>query len=268
MKRTTYILFGMILSGLLVIIVGVIVVASLGEQRSANELFLGGKTITKELPPFRAVVVSQMNGGTTDQILRFDNCKFQVSSSETGKNVFSCPKDAMEYLSLKVQNDTLYLAFDYPADKLPEHMKGDRYIWISENIWGLQIAQNVDYIKMYDPLLRLGLQGLAQDTLSVDVATSVLVDSCRLASLSVCEARELNLQSGEIDKLYLDLDGIRNWKVDTEKLHLNTEYLTGSNSNVSLQKGECKQMFWIPKKEDSQLRVTLTERSCIKVDDK
>ena len=42
-------------------------------------------------------------------------------------------------------------------------------------------------------------------------------------------------------------------------------YLTGQNASVQLQKGECRRMFWIPEKDDSKLKVTLTEKACVSV---
>ena len=41
--------------------------------------------------------------------------------------------------------------------------------------------------------------------------------------------------------------------------------LTGQNASVQLQKGECRRMFWIPEKDDSKLKVTLTEKACVTV---
>ena len=47
-----------------------------------------------------------------------------------------------------------------------------------------------------------------------------------------------------------------NWRV--EKSDIDTEYLSGDYKHrCELPRGECRQMFWIPRNKDAELRVTL-----------
>lgn len=75
----------------------------------------------------------------------------------------------------------------------------------------------------------------------------------------------MEFQSGNINNLHLNLNRMNNWSVNVEEGHIDTEYLTGQNASVQLQKGECRRMFWIPEKDDSKLKVTLTEKACVTV---
>ena len=77
--------------------------------------------------------------------------------------------------------------------------------------------------------------------------------------------RNVEFQSGNINNLHLNLNRMNNWSVNVEECHIDTEYLTGQNASVQLQKGECRRMFWIPEKDDSKLKVTLTEKACVTV---
>ena len=267
MKRTTYILLGLFLSGILAIVVGTFVISSHGISRNANELHFGGEMKMKELPPFHAIIISDVDSRVSGSELYFEGGGMEIVPSTNGKNIFSCPQEAMQYLDLRVINDTLKIKFDYPVENLPEHLRNRSTIYAYGDAWNLQVAQTVDYINSNDSHLKLIFKGLVQDTLSAGTSMTIAVDSCRFTSLDIWKARILDLKSGEIDKLYLDLDNINSWGIDAKKLRLNTEYLTGSNNNVQLQKGECKQMYWIPKNADSELRVTLKEQSCITVDD-
>ena len=91
-----------------------------------------------------------------------------------------------------------------------------------------------------------------------------MVDSCGFRALNVIRSgRDVEFQSGNIDNLYLNLNRMDNWSVNVEGCHINTEYLTGGNADVQLQKGECQRMFWIPEKDGSKLAVTLTEKACV-----
>ena len=93
----------------------------------------------------------------------------------------------------------------------------------------------------------------------------VKIPSVFARSLDIRGGRNVEFQSGNINNLHLNLNRMNNWSVNVEECHIDTEYLTGQNASVQLQKGECRRMFWIPEKDDSKLKVTLTEKACVTV---
>lgn len=113
---------------------------------------------------------------------------------------------------------------------------------------------------------KIALKKLTKDSISIDTPNSIMVDSCDFRALSVIRGgRNVEFQSGNINNLHLNLNRMNDWSVNVEECHIDTEYLTGQNVSVQLQKGECRRMFWIPEKDDSKLKVTLTEKACVTV---
>lgn len=267
MKRTTYILIGILLSGFLIMVIGIILIPSFGNMHKPNAIFFRGEPIREQLPPFTTVKLFYPDAETQNQRFAFGDCRLSIFSSGGVTNTFICPEDFRKYLELEVVNDTLMVKFNYSVKDLPAEMKDRDFVSLNcAGSMSLDVAQDLRDIDNQINGWGLRLVGLQQDSLSLSTYTAVAVDSCHLHSFIVTNANELSLNSGEIGSLHLDLDGVRNWDVNTQDCRIDTEYLTGECSNsVLLQKGECRKMYWTPKREDSELRVALKEKSCISV---
>lgn len=266
MKRTTYILIGLFVAGLCVLVGGMFVIYGLGRPYFSNQLVLEGELVTKELPAFRVIWLTQTEMNTEERSVWLANSLLEVQPSKAGKNTFSCSKKVNEYLKVTVAEDTLKVLFDYPLDKLSQEFKDSKYVGLSIGNMQLNMKQDVECIINDIYMQKMVLKNLEKDSLSINTSNSVLVDSCCFAALRIIRSgRDVDFQSGSINNLYLDLNMMDNWSVNTEKCHIDTEYLTGHNANVQLQKGECKRMLWIPKNDNSKLNVTLTEKACVTV---
>lgn len=78
--------------------------------------------------------------------------------------------------------------------------------------------------------------------------------------------RALHLNSGTVRNLYLNLDEIADWDVNTGSFHIDTEHLSGSRYHrCLLQKNECRRVFWTPLKDDASLSVELKQAVKIEV---
>lgn len=264
MKRTTYILIGALIIGFLVLIGGMLVVFSTGTSTSSNVL-LGGEEKMKELPSFRHIVISRPVMESDRYAVYIENLSLAVTSATDERNTFSAPSDAFEHLDVKVENDTLKIYFDYTLDKLPAGIAQRRYAKIDPGVWTLKAASKIETVTCGIEGTNLGLKHLAQDSLAVFANCEIAVDSCRIASLNVLKAYKADFRSGDIQCLYLDLDKVGNWFVDTARCRIEEEHLTGTGNSVHLQKGECRRLFWTPKNADSELSVKLSEPSVIEI---
>ena len=165
---------------------------------------------------------------------------------------------------MTVMGDTLKILLDYPLDKLLQELKESRYVAMITGDMQLNLTQEVECIINDIYMQDISLKNLTKDSLSINTSNSMLVDSCDFRALHVAgSGRNVEFQSGKINNLHLNLNMMDNWSVNVQECRIDTEYLTGHNGNVKLQKGECKRMFWIPEKDDAKLQVTLTEKACV-----
>ena len=72
--------------------------------------------------------------------------------------------------------------------------------------------------------------------------------------------------AAQLRNLYLNLDEIADWDVNTGSFHIDTEHLSGSRYHrCLLQKNECRRVFWTPLKDDASLSVELKQAVKIEV---
>lgn len=257
MKRTTYILIGMLFSVLLLLVGGVIYVSTQGEDRNFQTLTFSDKMVTTELTEIRAVKFY-----ATDSCYFFmDRGGINIVPSTDGKTRISNPES--DCLKVFQEGDTLVVYLDMSKQKLPQQKS--EHILATLRVEGLQITieggDKLAYLSNSIFGMDTKMSGLHLDSLDLYVRSgSVRLDSCSMQTLRV-DGDEVNFNAfkSDIPNLYLDLDGINNWTVD--ECNIDTEHLTGSGKHRnSLQKGECKQVLWTPKTEESELSVTFAEK--------
>ena len=184
--------------------------------------------------------MTQTEMNTEERGIWLANSLLGVLPSKGEKNTFSCSEKVNEYLKMTVMGDTLKIVLDYSLIDFPQEFKESKYVGMITGDMQLNLTSKVECV--------------------------IMVDSCDFRALSVIRGgRNVEFQSGNINNLHLNLNRMNNWSVNVEECHIDTEYLTGQNASVQLQKGECRRMFWIPEKDDSKLKVTLTEKACVTV---
>lgn len=264
MKRTTYILIGLFVAGFCVLVGGMFIMFCLGKPYFSNQLNLQGELLIKEVPICRVIWLTQTEMNTEERSVWLANSFLDVQPSKEEKNTFSCSEKVNDYLKMTVMGDTLKILLDYSLDELPHEYKESKYVALNTGDMRLNLTQDVECIINDIYMQKIVLKNLTKDSLSIDTSNSVMVDSCDFRALNVIRSgRDVEFQSGNIDNLHLNLNMMDNWSVNVEGCHINTEYLTGGNTDVQLQKGECQRMFWIPEKDGSKLTVTLTEKACV-----
>lgn len=268
MKRTTYILIGLFIGGFALLFAGMVAIYLSGKVNT-EDIVLGGKTVSKEFPPFKVLVLGESvpedEHGSYYRVWEQD-FRMEVQPSQDGKNVFSFPEDAEKFLNIRHHGDTLEIMSSFHWEKQEDRNNRNRDFY--PGTWQLRVASDIEFIAndMLDQ--EMILKNFSQDSLTIDASAAVTINNSHFKAFRVQRNhRQLNLESGSIGNLYLDIDRMGHWYSNPEQFTIHTEYLTGNEGSVELAKGECKQMYWQPKSEDGKLVVTLREKSRIVVDE-
>lgn len=257
MKRTTYILMGLFVSGLLAIVAFFILMRMSEQPRKHNSLSVGGEPVEMNMNGIRFVKTVVCRPDTKVHIYMDGEVRLAPSAA-VGERKVVYPKS--EYLKVNRTNDTLLITFDFTAVDIPE----------DTHTWGYMSVNGVDMQIYADSLvglhcqandgLRLKLKNMELDSLSVSASEGVWLDSCRFRSLAVERVTRFVAKNSRIANLRLNLDGINRWSV--KNCEIDTEYLRGSgNRHNDLQVGECRRVVWTPTAEDARLQVTLHENA-------
>lgn len=260
MKRTTYILIGLLIAGLGTILTTVIVMSMMGEVRSGSDIRFEGERQEMSLNGVRAVkiFISQVEVRAKKRIL-INGEMLITSASESSKESISYPKN--EHLKIEQKEDTLFIELDFNAYSIPEKLRHEDFIFAD----GLNIHLTADSITSLVSNARglmLNFKELKSDSLSMNVGhQAVVLNSCRFGSFGIAGHQfSFRANDSEIDNFYLNLDGVRNWKFNNTKI--DTQYLSGSGHHTDdLQKGECRRILWTPLKENAQLKMNIREKA-------
>lgn len=260
MKRTTYILIGLIVSGVIVIVASVIFISIAGKPYKKNGLFIGGDQVEMNMDGIHVVkmFVSQ-SGDSKEKRLYMDGNVMVTTPSEAEERKIVYPKS--EYLKVSRMNDTLLLEFDFNDRNTPKKFRNKDYIYAT----GMDIQMSVDSLNSFfinTRGLKLNLKEMKMDSLFVHVIhQEVLLDSCQFRSFSMDgEDVRFKAKDSKIENFYLNLNSVWDWRI--ENCNIDTEHLRGSGTHRNnLQVGECRRVVWTPLNEKAQLQVTLHENS-------
>lgn len=260
MKRTTYILIGILVSVLIVLVGGVLYLSTLRADKSQYILTLPDKKAQTELNGVRAVKLYAID---PRKMWLAGACVNLVPSTD-GKTKAVYPES--DYLKVTQEADTLVICLDLSKYNFPKQEVEYRRSALEANSLQLTIETDANLAFLFNsiPGMRTRMSGLQLDSLrTYTEGEGVQLDSCSVQVLRVDgDNASFAANKSTITHLYLDLDGVNSWNVDN--CVIDTEHLTGSSSHKNdLQKGECKQMIWTPKQADAQLVVTMHEKGCL-----
>lgn len=273
MKRTTYIILGLMLAGLLVMS-GIIFYTPLyTPEWKETFMEVKGEQHTIVLPVCAVVKITQPQIACKQKkegvvevercVVSFRKVPLTVSSTDSLQGSFSLAGDMVSFVSVTSVGDTAFITFDIPTEKLEKRFQDARWLKIESERMRLNIPTAVQAVLVDVEGMETDFRGFRCDTLSFQVLGFAKVEDCQVAWLTA-EARTLRFNSGEVRDLHLNLDNIINWEVNTDSFHIDTEYLTGGgNHHCTLQKGECRQVLWIPRSGDASLNVKLNQASRI-----
>ncbi len=273
MKRTTYVILGVLLALLAGMSATIIYWGTHSGSASDITVRLEGEERMRPLPAckvirFRMDRMLHKQGGNDElnYYLAVNNIRLKVTSADTAAGSFFYVADIEEFMDFQSQGDTLDIVFSFPPEKLKKKMpqgKIPSYFNLQAEPLELRLPESVEYLKgeVFDAV---ELQDLQRDSLFIDFfdgPATVSVQNSHFRALSAL-SRQLCLNSGSVDRLYLNLDGLYNFKVETDSFRINTEYLSGSR-NVDFQADpqECRRILWNPLSKNAKLNLKMKNPS-------
>lgn len=273
MKRTTYVILGVLLALLAGMSVTIIYWGTHSGSVSDMTVRLEGEERMRPLPAckvirFRMDRMLHKQGGNDElnYYLAVNNIRLKVTSADTATGSFFYVADIEEFMDFQSQGDTLGIVFSFPPEKLKKKMpqgKIPSYFNLQAEPLELRLPESVEYLKgeVFDAV---ELQDLQRDSLAIDFSdgpVTVSVQNSHFRALSAL-SRQLCLNSGSVDHLYLNLDELYSFEVKTDSFRIDTEYLSGSK-NVDFQADpqECRRILWNPLSEKAKLNLKMKNPS-------
>lgn len=273
MKRTTYVILGVLLALLAGMSATIIYWGTHSGSASDMTVRLEGEEWMRPLPAckvirFRMDRMLHKQGGNDElnYYLAVNNIRLKVTSADTATGSFFYVADIEEFMDFQSQGDTLDIVFSFPPEKLKKKMpQGEipSYFNLQAEPLELRLPESVEYLKgeVFDVV---ELQDLQRDSLAIDFSdgpATVFVQNSHFRALSAL-SRQLCLNSGSVDHLYLNLDELYSFEVKTDSFRIDTEYLSGSR-NVDFQADpqECRRILWNPLSEKAKLNLKMKNPS-------
>lgn len=273
MKRTTYIILGVLLALLAGMSATIIYWGTHSGSASDMAVRLEGEERMRPLPAckvirFRMDRMLHKQGGNDElnYYLAVNNIRLKVTSADTAAGSFFYVADIEEFMDFQSQGDTLDIVFSFPPEKLKKKMpQGEipSYFNLQAEPLELRLPESVECLNG-EMLYAVELQDLQRDSLAIDFSdgpATVFVQNSRFRALSAL-SRQLRLNSGSVDRLYLNLDELYSFEVTTDSFRIDTEYLSGSR-NVDFQADpqECRRILWNPLSEKAKLNLKMKNPS-------
>ena len=134
MKRTTYIMIGMLVTGVAMVCGLMFYVVDRNVTQKDNFMEIGGERKTVQLPSCRVlkltqppVVWKQKKEGIVEaeRMFSFGEVPLEVTAGDSlQQGSFSYAGDMEAFMSMTSVGDTLLVTFDFPEDKLEQHFCG------------------------------------------------------------------------------------------------------------------------------------------------
>lgn len=275
MKRTTYIMIGMLVAGVVMICGWIFFAMGYNGAQKDNFIEIGGERKTVQLPPCKVVkltqppiVWKQKKEGIVEaeRIFSFENVPLKVIAEDSlQQGSFSYAGDMEAFMKMASVGDTLLVTFDVPNEKIEGLLRNRLWIEARSEEMALKLPASVQTVIVDVEDMETAFCGIRGDRFSFRVRHTAKVEDCEVDSLAA-QARSLHFNSGKVLNLRLNLDEIGSWNVNTDSFSIDTEHLSGNRKHhCLLQKNECRRVLWTPLREDASLNVELKQAVKIEV---
>ena len=271
MKRTTYILLGVLLALLAGMSGTIILMSMLSTPYKHSKIFLKGEERMKPLPSCKVVrlvedwTVYKYNENISYRILP-DAHNLVVASADSAVGSFVYPSGLEEFLRFEQKGDTLDIVYGFPPEKLKK-LADDHELDYSTSLVispvRLCLPDGVKLLRVNLQTSYTRVQGMRRDSFALDLLRNshLEFDGAHFRALSV-KSREMTFVSGSVESLYLNLDDIRKMTVVPDSFRIDTEYLSGtSNVNFHANPQECRRIVWIPLTKKAMLNLKMKDRT-------
>ena len=230
-------------------------------------LDIKGERTSKQMPECRVVhLMSKVEAKDLEErYVSFDQTTLKIGPTDSLTGSLTYTSELNNYMEWKTAGDTLQIYFSFPTDKLAPQYQKMKWLRVRSEAIQMNIPQGVEEIISENYNMHTQFADLSRDSLAFKTQGTTIINDCQIKSLSA-KAPTLHFQSGQVDSLYLNLDFITEWTVDSDSFHIDTEHLSGSyEPNCYLQKNECRQVLWTPLSGKAQLHIKLKEKARINV---
>ncbi|MDL2213093.1 hypothetical protein LJC29_03915 [Bacteroides sp. OttesenSCG-928-N06] len=255
MKRTTYILIGTYLAGMIFIIISIVVVRN-------TIVVKNPQVYTLEMPKEKTEI----------ELANIQNIKFlgtyPTNSSYIGMGAIGIKPAAdgntgklaiptMKGLTAKVNGNTLIVNFDWDTATSKEEVEKAHQLRLEAIDFVLELP-NGSYCIENNLYSNLNIVGVKADSLNITSRSIVTLDDCTINSLAVKgEHIAFHVSNSTLKNIYTDLDVVNKWSVQNSTVQ--THFLTGSGHKKHFVNdlGSSERVVWMPKDKDSKLMITL-----------
>lgn len=261
MKRTTYIVLGLFIAGWMLIVANYLLGHFKGSKCAYHDVInLSTVHDSIDVTGVRFINVSADSVGREVFLTGDFTFKERVDSS---KCYF--PAQSSKYFTIKRIGDTLQVHFNFKTAIAEAANPEAKRLFISGADFSFPGLSSVQSISVRARGMGVYFDKVEGDSLNiVSQMGSIKMHSSKIRALNILESSWLEAKLCSIDKLYLDLDPLGSWSLDS--CTVVEEHLTGSGEHTNqMKKGEAKFVYWKPKKEDASLNLQLKEYSRIEI---
>ncbi len=271
MKRTTYIIIGMLLT-VFVLVIGGIVFGSLWATSHHDGFYrIEGTPVILELPACRVLKFEKIGVETKEvdpHIYRLYNdfvlqdVDVLLSDTASSTSLLTVAADMQKHLSMEQRGDTLIVGFRFTKELLPEELRYKDFARIKTADLRLSLSPSVEVLHSDVSCRWVVADGMHREEFTFLLDNRLRVRNSGFAHLRIEQAMGLQLQSGRADNLHLNLDRVSSWATWPDSFYIDTEHLRGNRYfHNDLKRGECRRVLWTPTGKDGRLGLVLPEAS-------
>lgn len=261
MKRTTYIMMGLVLAGLALTVGLVIHTVHTEAETGSPTLPMSEERKSIRLPECRVVRVMPADERTW---VIFDKHPLLVRPAEEAQGTFTYNAALEKYLTMEESGDTVDIVFNFPTNN-QERATVLRATYAEPESMTLTLPASVEALSSELCAQVIRLEQLRCDTLSVS-AHKLALNDCHLQALHISKGW-VDFESGSVERLHLDIDELNSWNVNTDSVSIGTEYLYAtSNTSHTVEQDECRQIVWQPAEPEITLDIRLKRAARIEID--
>ena len=268
MKKTTYILLGMVMTGFIIIAVMAGLAYCFSQPAASRHWVLDKQQTTVALPscsvfflqPIHSHNDELLRGGRGRSRIYLERSDLAIMPVDADTGSLTFPLELKPYLSVVTQGDTCMVCLDLPDEVYRKYRLDQEGTLLAEfGHMELKLPAGVQQVDLNWENLQSELHSWQCDSLSLQSLSSV--DLCRshFEHLYLRQGR-FTMDEVKVNHLWIDLDEVYDWKVQAESCEIGIEHLWGSQQHhCQIQRGECKEVRWNPVVEEASLTLSLQQ---------
>lgn len=268
MKKTTYIMMGMLVATVCLIVGGVAFLSTQGDERVSSLITLKGEEKVLSLPACKYVMVKkegmhnvEVKPGIVESYHNFvlEN-DFQLVGTENPAPALKIASDLEPFIRTELQGDTLVIGISTPCNQWPEGLDERHFLRVSTSPVSLFLPKDVSLLNVDLNIHRANLLQLNRPKFTVNFSTNVEVNHCNFDTLVIENTSYIHLNKGRAEHLYVNSDRVRNWQVNADSFDIDTEYIKGNRFvRNQISSKECRRLIYMPTGPDAKLQLEVTE---------